>query len=229
MLLEKMPPEEAKNKQPVSFAKKSYWVVTSKVRRFTIWLLNPSRLLKWLLCLLFLAFVALLALHKKYLDGTPFFDVTTVEKELSLVDWVATTTIYFAVSGWLVNSIVTIRNSVKQHTINTLLQSRLSKTYMDEANKARKALQPYVTKKIPAPATDIEAHADKDAIDYILNYIEFIAVGIRHGDLHEGVMKDSLRGIVTGFTGVCLPYISEQRVARPRTLENLMWLRSRWK
>lgn len=210
-------------------AKVAWWTVASSYRRFTIWLMNPGRLLRWLLILVVVAFSALVALHRGYLDGLTFLNVLALKQEFVPTDWLPTITVCFAVAGWLVNSIVTIRNSVKQHTINTLLQSRLSKTYMDEGDAARAALQPYVPKKLKAPADFILNHKDRNSIDYVLNYIEFIAVGIMHGDLHEGVMKDSMRGIVTGFTGVTILYINELRKTRPRTFQHLMWLRKRWK
>ena len=206
-----------------------YWRIASKYRRFMLYMLNPSRLLRTLLLLLFLGFLLLIMLSRGWLDWIPAPQVSTLKSQISPVDWVPTTTIYFAVSGWLVNAAVTIRNSVKQHTINTLLQSRLSKTYMDEADKARAALKDYAPDKV-APILHIKDHPDKNSIDYILNYIEFIAVGVRHGDLHEGVMKDSLRGIVLGFTHVTSLYIQDKRLAPDsRTFENLLWLRNRWK
>ena len=38
-----------------------------------------------------------------------------------------------AMVGWLVTSIITTRNSIKQHTVTTLLQTRLSAEYMKHA------------------------------------------------------------------------------------------------
>lgn len=227
-LLEAATLEEEPRKNSPGVLKKFWWKCASKLRRFSLWVFNPSRLLRLLLLLLFLAFVALIALRRGWIDWVPLASLAVAKAEVKDVDWVATTTIYFAVSGWLVNAIVTIRNSVKQHTINTLLQSRLSKTYMDEGDKARTALKPFSPDKI-APAAFIKNHSEKNSVDYVLNYIEFIAVGMRHGDLHEGVLKDSMRSIVLSFTGICSLYIEELR-ARPnsRTFENLIWLRKRW-
>lgn len=225
----KAPASSPVEEKPVSAAKKIWWYLNSKWRRFSLWVFNPSRLLRLLLLILFVAFAALVALKRSWLDWLPFASLVSAKAELKDVDWVATTTIYFAVSGWLVNAIVTIRNSVKQHTINTLLQSRLSKTYMDEADKAREALKDYAPDKV-APLNHIKDHDDRNSVDYILNYIEFIAVGMRHGDLHEGVMKDSMRGIVTGFAHVTSEYIQfKRRKPGSRTFENLLWLYGRWK
>jgi hypothetical protein len=82
-----------------------------------------------------------------------------------------------------------------------------------------------------APASVITATRQGQAdVDYILNYLEFLAVAIRHGDLHEGVMKDTMRGIVVRFTIITQEYIQGTRTAvNPRTFSNLLWLYNRWK
>ena len=217
---------DSNHKRAESRIKIAYWVIYGKCRRFKIWLLNPSRLLRWMLFALFVLYIGLVALGKGYLDH--FTWAIVLKKQLLPVDWVTSTGIYFAVSGWIVSAIVTMRNSVKQHSINTLLQSRLSKTYMDEAVNARGALAGYDPEH-PVPAGHIENHENHYSIDYILNYIEFMAVGIKHGDLHEDVMKDSMRGIVLRFTAITMPYIEDSRLkVGPRTFENLLWLRKRW-
>jgi len=208
------------------FVKTIWWWIASKYRRFKIWILNPSRLLRWMLVALFVLFAGMIALNKGYFDN--FSWAPTLKEHATPSDWVTATGIYFAVSGWIVNAIVTMRNSVKQHSINTLLQSRLSKTYMDEAHKARDILSDYSPER-PAPAKFIQEHGDQYSVDFILNYIEFMAVGIKHGDLHEDVMKDSMRGIVIRFTAITMPYIQATRKTHGhRTFENLMWIRKRW-
>ena len=203
-----------------------WWQIHSKYRHFKIWLLNPSRLLSWFLIILTISFFSLVALGKGYFDH---LNVAELKNQILPTEWATTTGIYFAVSGWITNAIVTMRNSVKQHSINTLLQSRISKVYLDEGTRALTVIAAYTVDN-PAPANAIEGHKDQDAVDYVLNYIEFLAVGVKHGDLHEDVMKDSMRGIVNRFTTITMPYIKEVRNTHgPRTFQNLLWLRKRWK
>jgi hypothetical protein len=144
--------------------------------------------------------------------------------------WAAIIGVYLAAVGWLTSAIVTVRNSVKQHTITTLLQTRLSTTYMDKAMKALDFyLQSAYSSFNPAPAAVVKASASKNDIEYVLNYFEFLAVGIREGDLHENVLRLSMRGIVVRFTRTSSDYIQALRQDNgPLTFANLLWLYSRW-
>ncbi len=156
------------------------------------------------------------------------FGAAPLKLGMSSVNWVPTLGIYFAVAGWIINAIVTMRNSVKQHTINTLLQTRLSATYMERATAVRTILMGYSPERRAPPGLINFDVATSQTIDYILNYIEFMAVGIRHGDLHEQVLRDSMRGIVIRFVGTTQDYIDDLRRDAPRTFQNLLWLYERW-
>lgn len=76
---------------------------------------------------------------------------------------------------------------------------------------------------------------DVEALQYILNYLEFVAVGIRQGELDEALMKQTLRGIVVNVRDFAKPYIAFQRgvsdgkVERPKYLEHFLWLDARWR
>ncbi|MDP3761521.1 MAG: DUF4760 domain-containing protein [Ramlibacter sp.] len=133
------------------------------------------------------------------------------------------------------NAIVTIRNSVKQHTVNTLLQSRLSQLYMQKVGEVNAALappgQPY--RRLAAEQISAtESVAVVDGVRYFLNYFEFVAVGVRHGDLDEDLMKGSLRGIVSRLSDAGHELIrveSGETSGKPnKTYEHLKWLNRRW-
>lgn len=152
--------------------------------------------------------------------------------------WLFTMGILAAICGWIVSAAITVRNSIKQHTINTLLQSRLSATYMEHAKCINKELFSPGQGNEPVQVSFLH-HPDHvevlRSVDYVLNYLEFLSVGIRHGDLDEKVLRHTMRGIVIRLYEKVRLYMWEMRgddgvyVARPQQLEHLTWLYLRWK
>ena len=143
-----------------------------------------------------------------------------------------------AITGWVVSSYITLRNSIKQHTINTLLQTRLSATYMDEAKLINKTFFGPSADKDPASLAflhDQENVAVLSSVDYVLNYLEFLSVGIRHGDLDEKVLRQTMRGIVVRLYEKVIHYMHEIRdvkdgkAGNPQQLEHVTWLYDRWR
>ncbi len=196
--------------------------------------LRPSILLGLLLCALIVCGFGLYIWEKNewtipFLDLDPF--------EFDRTQGVVLTAAFLAAAGWMITSLVTLRNSVKQHTINTLLTSRLSATYMDNLKAVQAsfmyrggALMPLTAEEVKNPPPSV----DLISLGYLLNYFEFIAVGIRHGDLHERVMKSSMRGNVCTIYCIAEELIKSRRneVKRPnaaRVYEHLCWLHERWK
>lgn len=145
--------------------------------------------------------------------------------------WVLLLAAATATVGWIVTSWVNVRNSVKQHTINTLLQSRLSVEYMKHATAVGGHYKRYGERKKAGTLNNEEIPTDgvdEHSLQYILNYFEFIALGIRAGDLHEAMLKDSLRSIVARNVKMSKSWIDECRDDVPRLYENLGWLHHRW-
>ncbi|RYH37899.1 MAG: DUF4760 domain-containing protein [Alcaligenaceae bacterium] len=129
------------------------------------------------------------------------------------------------------SAMTTIRNSVKQHTINTLLQSRLSATYMAHAEAVGDHFAQFVASKQLNPASTRTPVDDipKKSIGYILNYFEFIAIGIRHGDLDESVLKSSMRSMLTRTVHLVDILIKNAVQENPRAYCHLVWLYGRWR
>lgn len=147
--------------------------------------------------------------------------------------WILLITLASALTGWIITAMVTVRNSIKQHTINALLQSRLSATYMAHADVVNRNFLAPDGSLMPLLPSELEAQSDAtqaklNSLRYILNYIEFIAVGIRYGDLHESLLKSSLRGIVLNAFRFSEAYIKHSQKANMKAYENLVWLRNRW-
>ena len=147
--------------------------------------------------------------------------------------WILLITLASALTGWIITAMVTVRNSIKQHTINALLQSRLSATYMAHADVVNRNFIAPDGSLMPLLQSELETQSDAtqaklNSLRYILNYIEFISVGIRYGDLHESLLKSSLRGIVLNAFRFSEAYIKHSQKANTKAYENLVWLRNRW-
>ncbi|MDX6038473.1 DUF4760 domain-containing protein, partial [Acinetobacter baumannii] len=68
----------------------------------------------------------------------------------------------------------------------------------------------------------------KDAIHYLLNYLEFVATGIRFGDLDETLMRNMMKTIInTNFT-FFEEVIKDKQVKAPTVYEHLTVLHKRW-
>lgn len=182
---------------------------------------------------LFFSFVAWeLCFHEWLLFGLPAPDLQTS-------NWLFLIGIVSAITGWIVSAYITLRNSIKQHTINTLLQSRLSATYMENANLINANFFAPSMKDDPPVTVDFlydPANAKSlQAVNYVLNYLEFLSVGIRHGDLDKKVLRHTMRGIIVRLYEKMSKYLEFMRgeengvVARPNQLEHLTWLYNEWK
>lgn len=141
-----------------------------------------------------------------------------------------------ALVGWIVQSFIAMRNSRKQHTINVLFQTRMNPEF---ANNVANIHKPYPSpQNIPADAIKkMEDQSVFDSVKYVLNYYEFIAVGIRHGDLDEKLMRDCLCSQLCKFCGRANDVIRDARGESPegvpspdkkRILKHLRWLYWRW-
>jgi len=154
-------------------------------------------------------------------------------------NWVVLAGVEAAVWGWVVTSYMTLRNSIKQHTINTLLQSRLSATYMAHAVCINKQFFPPNTLTYDhVPIDFFEDKSNEEIIQsvaYILNYFEFLSAAVRYGDLDETLLRSALGGILGRFYERMMLFIKSQRgddgnvILYPRQLEHYTWLYKRWK
>jgi hypothetical protein len=95
-----------------------------RIRKLRPGVFRPSRILAVLLFAAIGIFLGFVIWQLRPLD---------VQLKLNPSQWVVAVAAWSAVIGWMTNALVTVRNSVKQHTINTLLQSRLSTAYMTKA------------------------------------------------------------------------------------------------
>jgi hypothetical protein len=135
-----------------------------------------------------------------------------------------------AILGGLFSGWISLHNSIRQHTITALLDSRLSETYMGYADRLSRHYSDYERRKKANPAlrenpTD---HVDILALRYILNYFEFVAIGVMRGDFDEGTLKDSLRSILRKNVSMSMAWIKIEQSSNPLLFTNLIWLFNRW-
>ncbi|WP_327857620.1 DUF4760 domain-containing protein [Acinetobacter guillouiae] len=138
-----------------------------------------------------------------------------------------------AVLGWLFTSRGQDLNSRRSHSIQTLMSSRLSEAYANHSNFATGVYTKLKDKHGDHYILTIEdfeslEQLERNAIIYQLNYFEFIAVGIRYGDLDENLIKNTLKTII--YTNVTFfgKIIADKRTKSPTIYEHLTSLNKRW-
>ncbi len=138
-----------------------------------------------------------------------------------------------AILGWLFPTRANSVAATRSHTMHTLMESRLSEIYN---HKVTLCTEVYVTAKKQFGESYIlkKEHFEnldqkyKDAIHYLLNYLEFVATGIRFGDLDETLMRNMMKTIInTNFT-FFEEVIKDKQVKAPTVYEHLTVLHKRW-
>lgn len=132
-------------------------------------------------------------------------EISGKNKILPLITIMAT---IIAVCGWIFTSRVQIINAVKGHSMQVLMNSRTSTIYMQKVDTTiviRRELIKNNTQndseaenKVTLSVEKFKELTDeeKSAIIYMLNFLEFVALGIRHYNLDEQLLKASLRSIL---------------------------------
>ncbi|WP_179998746.1 DUF4760 domain-containing protein [Acinetobacter sp. YH12239] len=134
-----------------------------------------------------------------------------------------------AVYGWLFTTKSQYINSRKNHSIQTLMSSRLSTSYVEKFDLLNEIL--LEQKHVPLSYETFEnlSPEQKMAVMYALNYYEYVAVGIRFGDLDEHLIKNTLLSNILGTYTFLENVINYKSQNAPTCLEHLKALRVRWK
>ncbi len=142
-----------------------------------------------------------------------------------------------AVSGWVFTSRVQIINATKAHAMQALMNSRNSTIYTEKVEKAT-----YVASKIKekhklkdgdqivvSENDYLELEPDeRNAIHYLLNFLEFISVGVRHNNMDEELIKGSLKSILKNNYIMFEPVIEYVRKRSPSNYTEMETLHKRW-
>lgn len=131
----------------------------------------------------------------------------------------------------------------KQHTINILFQTRLSPEFRENLAKRKRYFQEgeavsyqiyndYLTAQRDTEISDDEAihrRESAEAIRSLLNYYEFIALGVSRNDLDEDMLRGSIRGIMCALVVDMAGIIKAEQKANPLAYSNLTRLFVRWR
>jgi hypothetical protein len=122
---------------------------------------------------------------------------------------------FSAMLGWMVTVATARRNSRKQHTMAVLTQVRISTEVNNRVRSIYKQfpLGQTITENDLRDASNAQAIAD---VRYMLNYYEFLAVALKHGDLDRRLLKDCIRGQLCDFYKKAEVIIIESRKSDPR-------------
>lgn len=162
-----------------------------------------------------------------YLD---LYSPPTADRTPIFTAFIAVTT---AAVGWAVSGGITHRNTVRQNT-NSMIFARFSQAPFGEAlHRFHEAFGTGIvttdrlnTLKLSEREDDRKAAA---SVGYLLNYYEFIASGVLHGDLHSEIVRDNIRGVICFFYDRCEPHILNLNKTNPRTFQNLIKIRTHYR
>ena len=159
---------------------------------------------------------------------------------------VAFISVIAAIATFAISSAAARRAQRKQHTITVLLDTRLSSEFQQTIERRRLRFPEYsdvtfeawdaARKAVPANPSDptqvAEAKLTRDsalALTQLLNYYEFLAVGILDGDLDEPMLYKTIRSIMCNLVDDCRLLIAGMQEIKPSTYEHLTALYERWR
>ena len=113
------------------------------------------------------------------------------------------------------------------------MSSRLSEIYIKQVEYATEIFKKYKSEKGENYALEYQVFLKLDdryvdAIHYLLNYMEFVAVGIRFGDLDEKLMKNMMKSIISTNYTFFEQVIKEKQKKTKTVYEHLTALHFRW-
>lgn len=138
-----------------------------------------------------------------------------------------------AVLGWLFTCRSESLNATRTHSIQTLMESRLSEVYIKQVECATEIFIRFKKKYGENYNLSVKDFSglnatEKNSIHYLLNYMEFVAVGIRFGDLDENLMKNMMKSIIRTNYTFFENIIKDKQIKAPSVYEHLTTLNKRW-
>jgi hypothetical protein len=175
------------------------------------------------------------------------FSIQNTENHNKSTGLIAILAAIAAVCGWIFTARVQTINAIKGHSMQVLMNSRTSTVYMQKVDKTIKIRRELLKgrnqdetdmKNVVLTAEEFEnlggsnqdvADEEKSAVIYMLNFLEFVAVGIRHYNLDEELLRGSLRSILNSNYKLYKPVIEHLRKAdNPAIYVQLELLHDRW-
>lgn len=146
-----------------------------------------------------------------------------------------------AVFAFVYNAVRAREQSREQHTIKVLFDSRLSAEFRGMLED-RKRVYPegqviadeafMADLRLPGDAVEpalIDRRKAAEAVRALLNYYEFIALGVARRDLDETFLRETIRGIMCALVRDCRHVIDARRAENPDVMKHLAALYAAWK
>jgi len=179
--------------------------------------------MRWILTILFFIFLILSGCLAFYLfhDGIESHTITGPFILLSCL-----LSLSFVSAGWW----VTLYIARRQNTLNIINTSRLSETYTNQVNTLTKVYP----QGVQIPYEHMEIRDDDNifrairAESYILNYFEFITIGIKQGDFDEKLCREYFCGIFNSQLFKSENFIKFHHKRDPKIYEYFIQYAEKW-
>ena len=142
--------------------------------------------------------------------------------------------LFLAVAGWLFTSAITIRNRIKQHSLDLILRTRFDEVYKNSMLNIRTCFSGMTViseeqAKNIFYAADEEGKKLRSSIVDILNYHEYLALAIWFKDADEIILKEYYKDIILWHYEKLKNVIPLWRQDEKDAFEYYEWLYNRWK
>ena len=134
--------------------------------------------------------------------------------------------ISFAVIGWLYTVRMQNITNMRNHSIQSIMNARLSDQYNSKFDHIYELLKNDETLSFKK-YLNFNSY-DKSTVHYILNYYESIAIGIKYNELDEAIVKSMMRSQVIKTYNTFEDVIINMQKESPSFFENFVDLRNRW-
>ena len=138
-----------------------------------------------------------------------------------------------AILGWLFSTRSQVLNNRRNHSMQLLIESRLSDRYMGYVNAVSNISSEF--KKLnPNHCALVQEYFNalsieqKNSILYMLNYCEFVSVGIRFGDLDEQLMFNTFGSMLKTNYEFSQQIIELKQREKSSHFEHVTQLYKRW-
>lgn len=131
-----------------------------------------------------------------------------------------------ATVGWIYTARKSRMLMRRQHTFNALLQASFDERFQTSLDNIRDHIRAGCFPDLNLADNET---LKRDVV-FLLNHYEFLAAGIRLGDISEKLLKDSERGTIISLFKTSEPFILAVKDNRKRmtTFEHIEWLYERW-
>lgn len=180
---------------------------------------NPLRglvIFSTLFCCLPILFLLVISccFYEKYFDISALPFLTAVTSLLTIV---------VGVVGWSTSAWISHRNSKIQHAIS-LVGARFSNAqFLEHSRVCRDIFEnrevSYKEYKEKENGNDDEKK-EVQSIKYMLNYFEFVSVGVISGEIDIGIVKKTLRGNMRYYIEKCDNIIKDNQLKNPSVWRN---------